>query len=68
MPAERSIADPTPTRKVGAAALGGALGTVVVIVLKAVWPTLDVTGLEGAAAVLFGCVLSYWVPERDLRA
>lgn len=56
-----------PTRKVGAGALGGAVGTIGAIVAKAAWPEVDVTGLEGAAAVIAAFGLSYIIREREVR-
>lgn len=57
-----------PTRKVGAQAIGAALATIAVVGVKALWPEFDVTGLEGALAVLIGLIVGYFVRDRRTDA
>ena len=56
-----------PTRKVGAGALGGALATVAVWLMAEIGDADVSAGVEGALAVIGGFILSYLVPEREIR-
>ena len=57
--------DAAPTRKVSAAALGGALATVVVWALQAFGGVEVPPGVEGAVAVIIATLAGYVIREED---
>jgi len=57
----------SPTRKVGAAALGGAVASISMGVTAAVWPEVYEripAGFEGGIATVAAFILGYWVRDR----
>ena len=55
-----------PTRKVNAGLVAGALVIVIVFVVKAIWPTLNVTAELVAALQTIGTFALQWVvPDAD---
>lgn len=53
-----------PTNKVTAGVLGGALATIVVVVLQMAYGLVFAPGFEAAIAVVFGFIAAYFTKEK----
>lgn len=58
---------PAPSTKLTAAAVGGAVATIIIVLTQTFFGITFPAGFEGAVAVLAAFVLGYFVKERAIE-